>query len=205
MEDRTNPLASCVRGRLLAVGVAAVVAVSACSPPPPRSYDFFLNDSIARDGTLARCDRDPVAAQSDIECLNARRAALAVQLEEERARREALERESAAKIEALRREFEAQRRAREAAEAAEAEQALAGLAEDTGSSAESIDALAGPDANAATVGADGHGGSGGEAAASADASVPPAPGAAPAALDAAPVPDQTAPAAEIPRAFRAND
>ena len=117
MQDRTNPLASCVRGGLFAVVIAAVVAASACSPPPPRSYEFFLNDKIARDGTLARCDRDPVAAQTDIECANARRAALAVQLEEERARREALERESAARIEALRREFEAQRRAREEAEA----------------------------------------------------------------------------------------
>jgi len=126
MQDRTIALA---RGRLLAV-VAAAVAGAACSPQPaPRSYDFFLNDSIARDGTLARCDRDPAAAH-DIECANARRAALAVQLEEERARREALERESAAKIEALRREFEAQRRAREAAAAEEA--ALAGLAPETG-------------------------------------------------------------------------
>lgn len=115
MKDRTNALAPCARGRLIVVAAAVAVA-SACSPPPPRSYDFFLNDSIARDGTLARCDRDPVAAQTDIECANARRAALAVQLEEERARREALERESAAKIEALRRAFEAQR-AREAAEA----------------------------------------------------------------------------------------
>src|SRR5690606_2359939 len=107
MKGPTNALAPCARGRLI---VAAAVAVaSACSPPPPRSYDFFLNDSIARDGTLARCDRDPVAAQTDIECANARRAALAVRLEEERARREALEREAAAKIEALRRALEAGR------------------------------------------------------------------------------------------------
>src|SRR5690606_10271622 len=116
MKDPTNALAPCARGRLI---VAAAVAVaSACSPPPPRSYDFFLLDSIARDGAIARCDLDPVAAQTDIECANARRAALAVQLDEERARRAVLERESAARIEALRREYEAQRARAAAAEAA---------------------------------------------------------------------------------------
>src|SRR5690606_20291428 len=142
MQDRTIALA---RGRLLAV-VAAAVAGAACSPQPaPRSYDFFLNDSIARDGTLARCDRDPAAAQTDIECANARRAALAVQLEEERARREALERESAAKIEALRLQFEAQRRAREAAEA----EALEDFAAQTGGDAEPPDAVTDADADAA--------------------------------------------------------
>lgn len=106
------------RGRLLAAAAAIAATGTACSPPAPRSFDFFLVDSIARDGTIARCDRDPAAAQIDIECANARRAALALQLDEERARRAALERESAAKIEALRREFEAQR-AQEAAAAAE--------------------------------------------------------------------------------------
>ncbi len=106
-------------GRLLAVAAASAVALSstACSPPPtPRSFELFLADSIARDGALARCDRDPAGAQTDIECANARRAALTLQLHEERARRAALERESAAKIEALRREFE-ERRARDAAAA----------------------------------------------------------------------------------------
>ncbi|HEX6995542.1 MAG TPA: hypothetical protein VF339_15515 [Gammaproteobacteria bacterium] len=195
MQDRTNPLAACARGRLLAVVIVAAAA-SACSPPPPRSYDFFLNDSIARDGTLARCDRDPVAAQTDIECANARRAALAVLLEEERARREALERESQAKIEALRREFEA-RQAREAAEAAEAEQALAGFGEDVGAGTEPVDALDVTDAGAAAAAPDGF-----EPAASADEAV------AAAAPDGTPEPataeHRAEPAAAIPRAFRAD-
>jgi hypothetical protein len=103
-----------------------------------------LTDSIARDGTLARCDRDPATAQTDIECANARRAALAVQLEEERARRTVLERESAAKIEALRREFEAQQRAR----AAEAEEgALLDAAPSSDLSDEALNALVAPAAN----------------------------------------------------------
>lgn len=101
------------------LGVASLAA--ACSPPEPRSYEYFLENKIVRDGALARCDSDPGAARTDIECANARRAALAVQLQEERARREALERESAARIEALRRQYELERQAREAdAEAAAA-------------------------------------------------------------------------------------
>lgn len=105
---------------------AASLLLAACSKPEPRSFDFFLNDSIARDGAIARCDRDP-ASQQDIECANARRAAVTVQLREERERREVLERESAAKIDALRRQFELEQRAlAEAAAlaAAEAERAL---------------------------------------------------------------------------------
>lgn len=103
------------------LGLAVALLVSACSDgPPPRSYDYFLLDKIARDGKIAGCDRDPVAAQRDIECANARRAATAVQLREERERRQALERESEAKIEAIRREFEAQRQAEAAAAAAAA-------------------------------------------------------------------------------------
>ena len=76
-----------------ALGAAFLAA--ACSPSEPRSYEYFLENKIVRDGALARCDRDPAAARTDIECANARRAALAVQLQEERARRQALERESA--------------------------------------------------------------------------------------------------------------
>lgn len=99
--------------------LSATLLASACSPPPPRTFDYFLDDQIARDGVLARCDLDPVAAQTDIECANARRAATTIQLRLERERREELERESAAKIEALRRQFEAQQLA--AQEAAEGE------------------------------------------------------------------------------------
>lgn len=107
--------------RTWAAGLAAALLLSACvDGPAPRTYDLFLIDKIARDGKIASCDRDALAAQRDIECANARRAATAVQLGEERRRREALERESASKIEALRREFEAQRAAAATAAAAEA-------------------------------------------------------------------------------------
>lgn len=127
-------------------GVAgAVAAVTACSPPPPRSYDFFMEDSIARDGVLARCDRNPDAAQRDIECANARRAATAVLLRQERERRELLERESERKLEELRRRFAAEQQA-----LLEAEQAAAAAADAEYEARWENDA-ADPDASAAAA------------------------------------------------------
>jgi hypothetical protein len=111
--EAPRPLRSPRAARRRAAGAvaAALVVIGACSPPPPRGYDYFMEDSIARDGALARCDQDPVEAQRDIECANARRAATAVLLREERARREALELESERKLAALRRQVEAEQRA----------------------------------------------------------------------------------------------
>jgi len=102
------------------LAVSAGACVAGCKGPEPRSYEYFLDDKIARDGVLARCEADPAAARTDIECANALRAALTIQLQEERARREALERESAERIESLRRQYEAERQAREEAAAAAA-------------------------------------------------------------------------------------
>src|SRR5690606_5143957 len=116
-----SPTRASFRASKLAALAAACVA--GCKGPEPRSYEYFLEDKIARDGVLARCDADPAAARTDSECANALRAALTIQLQEERARREALERESAERIEALRRQYEAERQAREAAAAAAAQAA----------------------------------------------------------------------------------
>lgn len=102
---------------------AVVVALGGCEQPRPLTFTEFMEDEFARDGTLVRCNADRQATAGDIECANARRAAMAIALREERARREELEAES----ERLRAELrariaqqqEAERRAREAAEAAE--------------------------------------------------------------------------------------
>lgn len=115
----------CAARCLQSVMLAALSICAACSPPPPRSYDFFFADSIARDGALARCDQDPRAALRDIECANARRAATAVQLQEERSRRVLLERESERKLEALRQQFAAEQRAAREAEVAAIDEARA--------------------------------------------------------------------------------
>jgi hypothetical protein len=99
----------------LALLMAAALAACAPQPEPRTAYDF-MEDGLARDGVLTRCNQNRDATLTDEECANARRAAAAVALEAERAREPALERASEAKLVALR-----QRDAREAP----AEQAVA--------------------------------------------------------------------------------
>jgi hypothetical protein len=104
-----------------ALGLCLLLA--ACEQPEPRTFAFFMDDSIARDGTLARCNEDPIGTTDDIECAHARRAALSIALRQERERREALEIESQRKIEELKQEMvERERIAREAALAAAREE-----------------------------------------------------------------------------------
>jgi len=93
--------------------------LAACERPEPRSFAVFMEDSIARDGTLARCNQDPEGTSDDIECAHARRAAISIALSHERERREMLELESQRKIDELKLEMvERERIAREAALAA---------------------------------------------------------------------------------------
>jgi hypothetical protein len=97
--------------------VAAAV-VAACAPDPePRSVLYFMDDGLAREGVLTRCNRDRDATLDDVECANARRAAAMIALEAERAKAAELERESERKLVAL--------RERQARDAAAAEQAAA--------------------------------------------------------------------------------
>ena len=114
------------RHRELKAGLGAVVvpllaaALAACAPDPkPRTVYDFMEDGYAREGVLARCNRDRDATLSNEECAAARRAAAAIALEAERARAPRLQQESQAKLLALR-NGEARRAAaeREAAEAA---------------------------------------------------------------------------------------
>ena len=112
------------RQRLTAwcVVLAGAYLAAACAdePPPPRNFAVFMEDRIAREGTLARCNADIEAASRNIECANARRAAAALALRRERELREQIERESAERLalmqDALRaREMEAARAAELAA------------------------------------------------------------------------------------------
>ena len=77
-----------------------------------------MDDSVAREGTLARCNQNRQETARDIECANARRAASALALIEERERREVLERESERKLAALRTQIERRDRAKRDAMAA---------------------------------------------------------------------------------------
>lgn len=61
-----------------------------------------MEDAIAREGALARCNQDRDATLNDIECANARRAAAALAVREEHDRRAQLALESQRKLLALR-------------------------------------------------------------------------------------------------------
>ena len=102
-------------------GVMVLLLLAACEEPNPTSYAEFMEDSIARDGTLIRCNLDRENTTNDIECANARRAAATIALREERERREVFEQESERKLAVLRAEVERERAAaREAQALAEA-------------------------------------------------------------------------------------
>ena len=110
-------------GRALGAALGICLLLAACERPEPRSFAVFMDDSIARDGTLARCNQDPEGTTDDIECAHARRAAATIALRQERDRRQALEVESQRKIEELKQEMvERERIAREAALAAAREE-----------------------------------------------------------------------------------
>ena len=96
--------------------VGLCLALAACVEPRPRTFADFMEDPIARDGTLARCKEHAEDALTDIECSNASRAAQAIALRQERERREELERESKRQIEELKAQMvERERIAREQA------------------------------------------------------------------------------------------
>ena len=61
---------------MIALGcIAAVILVTAaCSPRriPPVTVADLLEDRVALDGVLMKCNRDPVKARTDSDCLNAR-------------------------------------------------------------------------------------------------------------------------------------
>lgn len=103
----------------LATAVLGCVLATACSKPDARGFDEFMEDRIAREGVIARCNQNREATENDIECANARRAASTIALREEQARRRELELESDKKLATLRAEIERRDRAkREAMDAA---------------------------------------------------------------------------------------
>lgn len=111
----------------VAAGTLALLAgfLAACGPPEPepRTFFDFMDDGLAREGVLTRCNQNRAATLDDVECINARRAAAVVALEQERSRAIDFERESERKLVALRER--AEREAQAAARAAAAAQAAA--------------------------------------------------------------------------------
>jgi hypothetical protein len=99
--------------------LAVTVWVAACQQPnKPRTYEFFMEDGLAREGVLARCNQDRKASVADQECDNARRAAAAVGATGEHERSQNYERESSRKLEQMRDRAAHQQQAEEQAAAA---------------------------------------------------------------------------------------
>jgi hypothetical protein len=109
--------------RICAVAMVAATVAACVEEPPPRSFTEFMDDAIAREGTLIRCNEDRTATANDIECMNARRAAAAIAAQEDAEQRARLEAQSEARLAAARQRYDAQqeaaRQAELAAEAAE--------------------------------------------------------------------------------------
>jgi len=84
-----------------------------------------MEDGLAREGVLARCNQDRTASENDPECENARRAAATIGASSDRERSQNYERESSRKLEELRdraaRRQQAEEQAAAAAKVAEKE------------------------------------------------------------------------------------
>lgn len=105
MKDRAR-FEPTVPGARICLGFLGLgLLLVACEKPRARSFSDFMDDRIAREGTLAHCNQNPIETAADIECANARRAAATIALRAERERHEELERESERKLEALRSEM----------------------------------------------------------------------------------------------------
>lgn len=92
-------------GFRLRVGLTPLLAavLVACAPKPePRTVLDFMDDGLAREGVLTRCNQNREETLNDEECNNARRASSTLALEAERARAPALEQQSEAKMLAMR-------------------------------------------------------------------------------------------------------
>lgn len=105
---------------MIAVLVGSFVITACIEEPPPRSFTEFMDDRIAREGVLVRCNADRTATADDPECINARRAAAAIAAQGEAEKREQLEAQSEARLVAARQRYDAQQAAARDAEIAAA-------------------------------------------------------------------------------------
>jgi len=79
---------------LFLLALLACVTAGCVQEPRPRSYTEFMEDSFAREGTLARCNQDREGTANDVECVNARRAASSLAARADEAQREQRDAES---------------------------------------------------------------------------------------------------------------
>ena len=88
--------------RVAGLLTVAVWLVACDKPTKPRSFEFFMEDGLAREGVLARCNQDRRATAGDEECENARKAAMTLAAAGDKERSVNLEKESERKLSALR-------------------------------------------------------------------------------------------------------
>ena len=79
---------------LFLLALLACLTAGCVQEPRPRSYTQFMDDSFAREGTLARCNQDREGTANDVECVNARRAASNLAARADEAQREQRDAES---------------------------------------------------------------------------------------------------------------
>lgn len=97
-----------------------MIAIAGCEKevPPPSVEDYLDNPNIL-EAAVVRCAQNRSETRYEAECVNARQAVSIIEAKEERARRDAFEKESERKREALRRTQQAAAEARRMAEEAE--------------------------------------------------------------------------------------
>lgn len=104
------------RVSLLLCGLA--FAAGCAEEPKPRTVSEFIDNPMMLEAAVVRCGQNRAESRYEAECVNARQAVSILETREERARRDAFERESDRKRQALRRTqqaaAEARRRAAEA-------------------------------------------------------------------------------------------
>lgn len=97
--------------RIFVIAISGLGLLAGCEEPRPTSVTEFMEDPIAMEATIIRCNSDRDGRRYDQECVNAREAVRITEAIEQRARRQALEEQSERKLQAL-------RKARDAADAA---------------------------------------------------------------------------------------
>ena len=97
--------------RIFVIAISGLGLLAGCEEPRPTPVTEFMEDPIAMEATIIRCNSDREGRRYDQECVNAREAVRITEAIEHRARREALEEQSERKLQAL-------RKARDAADAA---------------------------------------------------------------------------------------
>lgn len=106
---------SATRRKLAAIAFGCALLAACVEEPLPRTYTEFMEDTLAREGVLARCNVDREATANDLECINARRAAAAIAAQAEEGLRERREVQSEARRLAARQRADAQAQAQQVA------------------------------------------------------------------------------------------